>query len=191
MLAHGNCLLGFVVHWEKQMKASLLLLFEPCFPPPRLSPEPLKTNRTQFLPWLPLKKEKPNFTIYTAVFFEFLSLQAFLCLMTSFVFQKNWVYSAMQWSPDSAKCLVPCLSLSLQIALLVLSRCFRDAWLKSLQKNGPKTLGSSTRYLQKMLKTHQYFIGIKQEKNMHVDNPNSAQGISKRHQSRWNLIWKC
>lgn len=106
----------------------------------------------------------PNFTIYTAVFFQFLSLQDLLWLMASFVFWKNWVYSAMQWSPDSAKCFGPCLILSLQIALLVLSRCFRDIWLKTLQKNGPKTLVSSTRYLQQMLKTHQYFVGAKQEK---------------------------
>lgn len=163
MLAHGSCLLAFVVHWEKQMKASLLLLFEPCLPPPLLSPEPLKTKQKQFLPWFPLKK-MPNFTIYTAFLFEFLFLQDLLWLMASFVYQKIWVYSAMQWSPDSAKCLGPCLILSLWTALLVLSRCFRDIWLKTFQKNGPKTLVSSARYLQKMPKTHQYFIGAKQEK---------------------------
>lgn len=114
-------LVGFCGPLRKADESQFITAFEPClsFPPVTWA---TKTTQKQSPPWLPLTK-MPDFTIYAAVFFELLSLQD---LMASFAFQKSWVYNVLQWIPDSAKCLSPCLILCLQIALLVPSRYFRD-----------------------------------------------------------------
>lgn len=114
-------LVGFCGPLRKADESQFITAFEPCLPFPPVT-WATETKQNQFPPWLPLTK-MPDFTIYAAVFFELLSLQD---LMASFAFQKNWVYNVLQWSPDSAKCLSPCLILCLQIALLVPSRYFRD-----------------------------------------------------------------
>lgn len=114
-------LVGFCGPLRKADESQFITAFEPCLPFPPVT-WASKTKQKQFPPWLPLTK-MPDFTIYAAVFFELLSLQD---PMASFAFQKNWVYDVLQWSPDSAKCLSPCLILCLQIALLVPSRYFRD-----------------------------------------------------------------
>lgn len=112
---------GFCGPLRKADESQFITAFEPCLPFPPVT-WATKTKQSQFPPWLPLTK-MPEFTIYAAVSFELLSLQD---PVASFAFQKNWVYNALQWSPDSAKCLSPCLILCLQIALLVPWRYFRD-----------------------------------------------------------------
>lgn len=104
-------LVGFCGPLRKADESQFITAFEPCLPFPPVT-WATKTKWKQFPPWLPLTKNARLYN-YAAVFFELLSLQD---LMASFAFQKNWVYNVLQWSPDSAKCLSPCLILSLQIA---------------------------------------------------------------------------
>lgn len=108
---------GFCGPLRRADESQFITAFEPCLPFPPVT-WATKTKQNQFPPWLPLTK-MPQFTIYAAVSFELLSLQD---PVASFAFQKNWVYNVLQWSPDSAKCLILCL----QIALLVPWRYFRD-----------------------------------------------------------------
>lgn len=120
MLAHGNDSLGSVVHREQQMKAFTAALWASSVP----SPVTCATQRkAKTIPSLAPWNTMLDFTVHPALFLELLSLLDLLCPMTSFAFQMNSVHSAMQWSPDAAKCFGPCLIWSPQIALLVLSVC--------------------------------------------------------------------
>lgn len=123
-------------------------------------------NKAKTIPSLAPWNTMLNFTAHPALFLELLSLLDLLCPMTSFAFQMNSVYSAMQWSPDSAKCFGPCLILSPQIALLVLSVC-RGCTSEDTAEKWSKNFGQLQKYLQKMTKTHQCLKGTEEER-IHV-----------------------